>query len=173
MQNIWSVTPHRGCNVQVENHCLGGPRWVHHSHLTSGWGSSGASHTPSQPESGQGSISPPSSFHLLTLPQTEHPHPWPSVSSDIHSLWNVSHSSSLRSQMTSSLQPPLSAQVQPHPLLIGTGSIQDLSCGDYDYRVKLHMFCRIVLISLIIWTLSAPFHIGSGGRPDTSCVNAL
>lgn len=126
----------------------------------------------------EGSSSPPFFLHLFTLPQTEYPYPrpWPTISSDVHSLWNVIHSSSLRSQMTSFLQPPLSAQVQPHPLLIRTGSIQGLSCGDYDYQVELHMFCRIVLISLIIWTLSVPFHIsclGSGGRPDTSCMDAL
>lgn len=124
MQNIWSATHRRGRNVQVENHCPGGPCWVHRSHLTSRWDSSGVSHTPSQLGLGQGSISPPFSFHLLTLPPTEHPHPWPSISSDIHSLWNVIHSSSLRSQMTSFLQPLLSTQVQPHPLLIGTGSIR-------------------------------------------------
>lgn len=77
----------------------------------------------SQNQVKEGSISPPFFLHLLTLPQAEYPRPWPSISSDIHSLWNVIHSSSLRSQMTSFPQPPLCAHVQPHPLLIGTGSI--------------------------------------------------
>lgn len=128
--------------------CYLGPRgscWVYCTHLTSRWSSSSPSHTPESVRlSGSCGIPHPFSLHLPALSETEDRHPCPSLSSDIHFFWNIIHFSFLIPQLRVYYL-PLTIQVQPYPLLAQPGSILYLSCGEYDYYVKLYMFCRIFI----------------------------